>query len=191
MHSDSNPIPGFRAIYWSDFTIRRSFNAVFFLLFVCGGVIWATQPQPNALPSNDPVFDAAVRKWVPRAALAASAISGLIFARRYLLVRKILGEGTRIRGTVEDLIVYGWRSESASGRPGTANNQHAYWAVIRYAVHGVEKKIKFKLLHSGYTYGMKKGGETDLMVLDSAPQEPLLCAVYLGSVSARPMKWLW
>ena len=35
-------------------------------------------------------------------------------------------------------------------------------------------------LNSGFTFGLAEGGHTELAVLDSAPNDPLVRAVYLG-----------
>ena len=37
-----------------------------------------------------------------------------------------------------------------------------------------------RLPNSGFTFGLVKGGQTDLMVLEWSPDRPLIRAIYLG-----------
>ncbi len=55
-----------------------------------------------------------------------------------------------------------------------------YWATLRYLWDGEERTVNVKLPNSGFTFGLVKGHETDLIVLRSLPHKPLIRAVYLG-----------
>ena len=43
---------------------------------------------------------------------------------------------------------------------------------------GMEQKVCLRLPHSPGTYGIKAGGEVELLALEWAPQKPLIRAVY-------------
>ena len=63
----------------------------------------------------------------------------------------------------------------------------SYYATIRYTIRGTERTLRQKLFHAGDTYGLEKGGEVELMLLDSPPGKPLIRAVFLTQLKGR--KW--
>src|SRR5262249_54292925 len=125
----------------------------------------------------------AANRWAPVGGGALSALGAAVFAYRYLRVKKILTEGITVKGLVADLkVVTSTESNSTSTSTSTLKRakRYAYFATLRYAVHGVEQEVCLRLPNSGFTYGLVKGQETDLMVLEWAPKRPLIRSVYLG-----------
>jgi len=174
--------PTLQTLYWNDVIIHRACKTILFAIVVAIGFVWVRQPMPNADPTLDFTFEKSVEKWAPPIALGVAAIAALVAVRRYFVVTRILRQGAIVKGLVQDLIVHSWRERSSSSKAVVANNRHAYYAVIAYAVHGVDKTIRLKLPNSGTTFGLVKGRETDLSVLDWAPGKPLIRAVYLGRI---------
>jgi len=178
MNSVPQSIPGFRSLYWADFTIRRAINAMIMGVVLAAGIWWMIQPVPNALPVAEPPPEVVYGPWVCAGGLVFSALAGIVLIRRYLLVKEILNHGTAVKGTVEDIDIYvTTRRDSNSSQTSTTRS---YYVTLRYDVRGFDQKISIKLLHSPSTYGIRKDGEVDLLVLDSAPHKPLIRAVYLG-----------
>lgn len=107
-----------------------------------------------------------------------AVLAVIVLAWRYRTVKKILTNGSIITGTVEDLEVYSHRtnSDSSTSRP---SYSRSYYATVRYAIHGTEKTVCLKIPNSGYTFGLVKGRETELIVLDELPNKPLIRSVYL------------
>lgn len=178
MNSAPQSIPGFRSLYWADFAIRRAVNAMVAGVILAAGIWWVAQPVPNALPAAEPSPEVVYGPWVCAGGLVFSALAGIVLIRRYLLVKEILSHGTVVKGAVEDIDYYvTTRRNSNSSQTTTTRSYHV---TLRYDVRGFDQKIRIKLLHSPSTYGIKKDGEVDLLVLDSAPHKPLIRAVYLG-----------
>lgn len=182
MNSTPPSIPGFKSLYWQDATIRRSANAFVFGLIVAAGVQWATQPVETGLPPIDNSADLVIAKWATVGGLVLSAVGGIILLWRYLWVKKVFTHGANIKGMVENIEVRSWSEESSSTTTSKSVTRYSYYATLRYDMHGRERKVRLKLPNSGFTYGIVKGKETDLVVLDSAPDKPLIRAVYLGRV---------
>jgi hypothetical protein len=180
-----NPMPSFRWIYWADFTIRRAIHATVLGLMLAAGMWWLTRPMPNAPPLAEPSFEAMYGPWVSLGGLLLAAVGGAVLLWRYLLVKRIITQGISVKGTVDEVDIYDTNSRSDSSRIRTTPT-YAYYVGIRYAVHGVEHRVRFKLLHSPSTYGMKKDGDVDLVVVDSMPRKPLIRAVYLEPPRHRP-----
>lgn len=181
MNSVPQPMPGFRSLYWADFTIRRAINAMMTGVILAAGIWWMIQPVPNALPVAEPPPEVVYGPWVCVGGLVFSALAGIVLIRRYLLLKEILNHGTAVKGTVEDIDYYvTTHRDSNSSRTSTTRS---YYVTLRYDVRGFDQTIRIRLLHSPSTYGMKKDGEVDLLVLDSAPNKPLIRSVYLGRTS--------
>lgn len=192
--TSSDSVPPLRTLFWNDFIFHRAAHTVFFSLVVAIGFVWIRQPVPNADPALalDFTFEKSVEKWAPPIACGVAALAALVAAWRYQVVMRIFRKGMVVRGVVQDLIVYAWRSESSSTTTNRfRNNRHAYWAVIAYDVHGVEKTKKIKLPNSGATFGLVKGQPTELSVLPWAPNQPLLRAVYLATKFPTPKIFFW
>ena len=171
-------IPGFQSLYRSDLILQRVAKAGVFALIVAAGVRWAAPVAPHPDPAVDLSVDIAIGQWVPVGALVVAVLATLIFFWRYLRLKKILGEGIVVQAMVEDLIVHAWKEGNSSGSRVIANNRHSYYAVLRYAVHGVDYKVCLKMPNSGTTYGIVKGNETEISVLSWKPKKPLLRAIY-------------
>lgn len=110
--------------------------------------------------------------------LALTALGAVFLARRYLLVTKTLREGMIVKAHIEDLDAVAVGSTSGTNIKPTL--KHAHYATFRYTFLGEERKVRMKLPNSGFTFGLAEGGHTELDVLDSAPNDPLVRAVYLG-----------
>ena len=182
MNSTPPTIPGIKSLYWNDAAIRRSVNAFVFGLIVAAGMKWASQPVDTGLPPIDNSADLEFAKWVIVGGLVLSAVGGIILLWRYLWVRKVFTHGTTIKGMVEDIDVQSWSESSNSTTTSKSVTRYSYYAILRYDMHGKERKVRLKLPNSGFTYGIAKGKETDLVVLDAAPDKPLVRAVYMGRV---------
>lgn len=189
MKSHSPPTPSLDSLYWNDPVFGLGLKACGFGLVVAAGFWWLGQPMPNAQPLADSSFEASMSAKVPPIALVVAGLALLVAAWRFLLVRKIFTEGEIILGTVEELKTDIWRSsanvDQSHGSKSTTRRSH--YATIRYTIRGIERTKKWKLFHSGDTYGLKKGGQAELMVLDSSPNKPLIRAVYLTQFPRR--KW--
>lgn len=180
MNSTPQPLPGLGSLYRSDFTIKRAMHALAFGLLVAVGVQWASQPVAPANPPVEQMFEPAEVNMISAGGLVLSALGLIVLVWRYLRVKKILGQGAVIKGVVEDIEVFSQETGSDTQPIGKRARTYSYHATLRYTVNGVEKKVRLKLPNSGFTYGMAKGHETDLSVLESAPGKPLIRAVYLG-----------
>jgi hypothetical protein len=165
-------------LYQRDLIFKRAAFAGFFGVVVAVGMQWAAHGITLAPDAEE--FETAFIKWVTVAGIVLAILAGLVAIRRYLWVRKVLTRGVLVTGTVVKLESHdvGGRKD-AFGRP-IAN--YAYYTTLRYEMHGRERNASLKLPNSGYTYHLVKGGETELMVLDSAPDRPLIRALYLGKV---------
>lgn len=171
------PLPNFRTLYWADYTIRRSIMATVMGLFLAAGIWWASRPMPNAVPLDEPSFETMYAPYVIAGGGVLAVIGALIFFQRYALVRKILSEGNSIQGTAFEVDIFETNQNSHSSTNRFAKT-YAYYTSIRYELHGVERKARFKLLHSPSTFGIRKDGAVELLVLDQAPKKPLIRAVY-------------
>lgn len=181
--SSSSPpkLPSLPALYWCDFTIRRAIRALVFGLLIAIAIPWVTKPIPGT-PPTEPTFEVIAAPWLSRGGWALAALSAAILLWRYQRVRTILGQGARIKGVIDELDVYSRTNENASSTttPFRTPKIHSYYVTIRYPAGGREQKVRLKLPNSGFTFGLAKGGEVDLMVLESAPDKPLIRPVYLG-----------
>lgn len=148
-------------------------------LILAAGIWWVTQPVSTAVPPVEPPIEVIYGPWVCVGGVVFAALAGLVLMRRYLLVKEILCHGATIKGTVEEMDIYDTNMHSNTNRIQTTPT-YAYYVSIRYDVRGFDRKVRFKLFHSPSTYGITKGGEVDLLVLDSAPHKPLIRVVYLG-----------
>lgn len=146
---------------------------------VAGGIWWAFQPASPMVAAEDAAFDAGFARYAMAGGAALALAAGLILIRRYFLVKKILEHGILIKATVEEVDVFDTNSHGDSSRIHTTPT-YAYYTTLRYSMHGIDRKVRFKLLHSPSTFGLKQGGEADLLVLDAAPGKPLIRSVYLG-----------
>lgn len=178
MNSAPMPVPGFRTLYWQDFTIRRAFNGMIGGLILAAGIWWMIQPVPNALPQAEPPPEVVYGPWVCVGGIVFSVLAGLVLIRRYQFVKEILTHGITVKGTVEDVDVYVATHRTTGSS--TTTTTRSYHVTLRYEVQGLERKLRVKLFHSPGTYGLKKEGEVDLIVLESAAHKPLIRAVYLG-----------
>ena len=180
MPTPPSPTPGLQSLYWRDFTIRRALRSMVMGLVFAAGIWWVTQPVPNALPSAQAPFEVTYGPWVSLGGVVVSILAGIVFLRRYQLVKAILGRGENIKGQVVKLDVYETTNHSDSDTMKTTTSR-AYYVTLRYFVRGADRQVRIKLFHSPFTYGLRQGGEVDLIVLDSALQKPLIRTVYVGN----------
>jgi len=178
--SDSRPVPSLKSLYQQDFIFGRAVKVGVFLVIVAAGVRWATEPSRAPQTPVDLSMDKALGDWVPLIALTLAALGPVVAVSRYRWVKKVFTEGITVKATVEDLEVYSWRPDSSGSTSIKKASRHAYYAKLRYAVLGVERTIERKIPNSGYTFGLVKGRETELVVLESSPDRPLIRSVYLG-----------
>jgi hypothetical protein len=174
-------IPGLSTLYARDFTIKNAINKGGFMLLAAAGFRWFA-PSGTPPPGVDLSFEIAMAKWVPVGALILAAIALIVLVWRYLWIKKVLSQGDTIRGSVEDVDVYSREASHSDTTPAFQRSYiRSYYAIIRYTVQGVERKVRLKLPNSPSVYKIFKGKETELIVLDSAPGKPLIRSVYLGA----------
>lgn len=183
---DSTPasLPDFASLYRNDVVIGKAAKVAVFGVIVAAGMYWVSQPVPGPPPPIDNSFDIALAKLGSLGGLAMSGVALLLLIFRWTRVRRILSEGTLIKGLVEDLDVVETTSTSNSVS-GTRHTRRSYYAILRYTALQEERTVRLKLPNSGFTYGLVKGQETDLMVHDSTPNHPLICSIYLNRPSGR------
>lgn len=128
--------------------------------------------------------------WGCLGGVVLAAVAGLILLQRYLRVKEILRHGATIRGTVEKADRFDTNMHSTTTRIQTTPT-YVYYVTIRYAVHGIERKIRLRLPYSPSSYGLKEGGTVDLLALESAPHRPLIREVYLGNVGPKKSPWFF
>jgi hypothetical protein len=175
-------VPGLLSLQANDLFFKRAMNICGFGVIVAVGFWWFGRPMPGVPPSVDLSFEIEMARVIPPIALGVSLVSLLLAAVRYLRVRKVFTEGVVVRGVVEELKTDTWQTSAnmdQSYRKKTST-QRSYYATIRYAVRGPEQKVRLKLPSAGFTFGLQKDGEVELMVLESQPEKPLIRAVYLG-----------
>lgn len=174
-------MPGLLALYRSDLVIRRGLHLVAAGIIGAAGVVWATQPSLSPPPGVDLSFERAAHQWAPVVGAVLAGIGLLVVAWRYLFIRRILTRGITVKGLVVDLEVVSTTVGNSSNSPAMRRpKRHAYFATIRYAVHGIECEVCLRMPNSGFVFGLVKGRETDLLVLDWKPGQPLIRSVYLG-----------
>jgi hypothetical protein len=166
--------------------IHKAANVVVFGVIVALGMYWVSQPVAPEPPPIDNSFDIEVAKVASLGGLAMSGVALLLLIFRWLRVRKILSEGTLIKGLVEDLHVVETSSTRSDSVSRTRYTRRSCYAVLRYVALQEERTVRLKLPNSGFVYGLVKGQETDLMVHDSTPKQPLICSIYLKRPSGRP-----
>ncbi len=193
MNSAPNPLPGLQSLYWMDFTIQRAVLPGALGLMLAAGMWWMTRPIPNAGPQGEVTPEVEYAPWVAAAGLALTAVAWGVLARRYVLVRKILSQGTPIKGTAVVVDRYDMNSHSDSDTaPMQFTPTYVYYVTLRYVVEGVERKVRLRLPYSPGTYGIKEEGEVELLVLAEAPRKPLIRAVYLGGIGpSRRRRFFW
>jgi hypothetical protein len=176
MNSAFPSTPSLASLYARDRAFGRAARATIFGLIVAIGMKWASQGITYA--PDAPEFEKAFAVWAQVVGLGVSALGAIFLVRRHLWVKKVFTRGIAVKGTVENLENHdiGGRKDS-SGKP-VANR--IYYATVRYEMHGRDRQVSLRLPNSGFVFGLKKGDQTDLMVHDSAPEKPLIRAVYLG-----------
>lgn len=172
-------LPSLTTLYWNDRAFGRWAKVFCFSLFVAAGMYWVTRPVPNAIVTENTAFDAEVGKMVPPIAIAVAGGALALLILRYLVVKKTFTQGATIKGLVEDIEVYS-RERDTDRNPGQGRSYvRTYWATLVYTFGGKERRVKLKLSNSGFVFGLAKGQETDLVVLESRPDKPLIRSVYL------------
>lgn len=180
MTASATYLPGLFSLYRNDLTIHRAANAAVFGLVVILGIWWASQPVGPVDPAAPPPMGAEEVPWIMGFGGVLSAVGFIVLMWRWLRVMKIFRHGAVIKGLVEDLEVSTWTTDSDSNISTKPTTRRSYYITLRYTAAGAERKVRLKLPNSGFTYGLVKGKETDLSVLESAPEKPLIRAIYLG-----------
>lgn len=180
MNNTPPSVPGLVSLYWHDLIIRRAADVAGFGVLVAVGMYWVSQPVSAPPPPIDNSFDVALAKLASLGGIVMSGLALLILFWRWMRVRRILTEGTVIKGLVEDIdvVVTTWTNRDSHSL--TRRTRSSYYAILRYTAQGEERKVRLKMPNSGFVYGLAKGQETDLMVHDSMPDKPLICSIYLG-----------
>lgn len=179
MNPPSPALPSLWSLRARDTIIRRTQNMTIFGILAAVGIQWANQPVPGQPPSA--VSLEASTAWLASlGGLVFSAICAFFMIRRYLLVKKILSQGTVIKGMLDDISVHATETNSNDENRTKANYRHSYHAHISYHFLGEDRKVRVKLPFSGFVLGLKKGQETELVVLESLPKRPLIRSVYVG-----------
>ncbi len=194
MLSVPHAVPGLKSLYGRDLIIKRAVNTVGFMLFAAWGIRWATEPARTGktLPDIDVSFEIVAGKWGPIGALVLAAVAALVVGWRLAWVRKVLTQGSVVKAVVEDLEVTEVNKDFYEYRGGRPAPWRFYWATVRYAVHGVERTVRVKMPNAGFVFGLQKGEETEVVVLDQAPGRPLIRAIYLGEPLYKPRrKFFW
>ncbi len=176
--NSASSFPSLKKLYWHDHTIRRAANACGFGLMMLAGVWWISRGPANPLSPEDAAFDAAMADWVFVGGVVMIVLGGVVLAWRHRWVKQVLSRGTRVKGMVDDLTTY--TRETTDKTSGQRSRTHSHYAHLRYNLQGAERRVRLRLPGSGFTYNLVKGGETDLMVLESAPDKPLIRSVYCG-----------
>ncbi len=191
MKSTTDTLPSVWKIFWRDATMQLALKLAGFCLVGAFGMHVISQPGPyDALPAEphaaSPVgatialpMDDTIPKRVIAVALLGAAISAFFLVRRYLQVRTTLRDGSIIKATVEDIAVHTHTTSSNSKTSSKPTKSYSYYATLRYALNGVDRTVELKLPSSGSTFGIHKGHEVELSVLESRPDKPLIRSVYL------------
>lgn len=177
MNAGSPSVPSFKMLHRHDRLFGGAVRKGAFGLVVAAGTRWVSNgvvPGPNT-----PAFEIeAFQLWVPVGALVVATVCATIAVWRYLWVMKVFTKGATIVAKVEDLQVHDANTRlDPQGRNITTNIYHA---VLQYEMHGKERKVRMRLPGSGFSYGLVKGRETEIQVLDEAPENPLIRNVCFG-----------
>lgn len=181
MNSNPQSIPNLLSLYHRDLIMNLAARTIGFSLFAAAGVWWATQPVPSVVKVENSPLELWVAEWGPLVAIGVAALALVVLVRRYLWVKQVLSHGITLKGTVEEVDVYARESSSSDTTPAFRRPvTRTYYAIIRYTWQGVDKKVRIKLPNAPSVYQAFKGHEIDLILLDSAPDKPLIRVVYLG-----------
>ena len=178
MATPLRPMPGLQTLYRNDRIFSKSAFTAFFGIVIAVGIKWATVPKTD--PKAEPTFEQMAMPWIVAGGLTMTAVALMILIWRYLRLKKIITEGTIIKGAVDDIEHYAFNTSSENASLSQQTYRHTYWAIVRYTAQGAERIVKVKLPGSGFSSGLAKGHETDLIVHDSLPMKPLIKSVYLG-----------
>lgn len=180
MNSTPPALPGLRLLYQRDITIERAINTIVAAFIGAAGILWATQPSQSPPPGVDLSFELMMNQWAPLGGAVVAALGGIVLWRRHGLVKRILTQGTTLKATVADLEISTHTLPSDTASPMRRPTQRAYYATLHYSVNGMDQTVCLRLPHAGFVYGLVKGQQTDVMVLEWMPRKPLIRSVYLG-----------
>ena len=174
-------MPNLKSLYYRDFTIQRAIKTIGFTLFAAAGIKWATQPVESVVKVDHSPLEDWIAQWWPAVALCIAALATLVLVRRYQWIKRVLSSGIKIKGCLEDTDVYTRENSHSDNAPAFQRSYtRTYYVTITYEWKGVEKRIRRRLPNSPSTYQITKDIGVDLIILDSAPDRPLIGAVYLG-----------
>lgn len=183
MNSAANTFPGFWALYRIEPLVRGAFTTMMLGLMLAAGIWWVIQPQPNAVPQTEPSFEVLYAPWISAGGGVLAALAASVLVWRTLWVKNVICHGSEVRGIVERTDHHDTNMHSSTDSVTSTirtKPTYVYYVTVRYDVRGDEQTVRIKLPDSPFTYGIRKGEEVDLLVLESAPHKPLIRAVYLG-----------
>lgn len=176
-------IPSLSSLYYIDSIIGRAAFTVGFSLMAAAGIYWVSQPVPSAVKVENSPLEVWVMQWGPAVALGVAVLALLIVVRRHAWLKNILTNGTPIKGTVEEVTIYEREANRSDTSPAFGGAKiRSYYAIITYTWQEAQHQVRFKLPFSPSTYQITKGGEVDLLILESTPKKPVISKVYLGNV---------
>jgi hypothetical protein len=192
MKSTPHPFPGLRTLYRVESMIQRSVTVMILGLMLAGGIWWVVRPFPNAPTPAYPSMTVQYAPWISAAGVTLAALAGLVVLGRYLLVKKIFSHGDVIKGTAVEVDRHdtNMHSDTRTGSMRTTPT-YVHYVTLNYDVHGDDYTVRQKLPHTPSTYGIKKGGEVALLVLEAMPRKPLIREVYLGSAGGKSSFLFW
>jgi hypothetical protein len=108
--------------------------------------------------------------------------AAVVMAMRYQSIRRIFLHGTAVMGLVEDLEQHKFESAKSTSTSNQKSTWYSHHAVLRYTAAGAEREVRLRLPNSGFVFGLVNGMETDLLVLESAPDKPVIRSVYINNL---------
>jgi hypothetical protein len=184
-------LPSLKDLYYIDSTIGRAGFTTLFALVAAAGIYWVAQPVPSAVKVELSPLEEWVMQWGPAVALGVAALALFILVRRHAWLKNILTHGTPIKGTVEEVTTYEREAPKSKNAPAFGGAKiRTYYTAIRYTWQGQENQVRFKLPFSPGTYQITKGGEVDLLILESNPRKPVIRKVYLNNIAPGRRSWL-
>jgi hypothetical protein len=190
MNTNLSTLPGIRTLYYSDRVFSRALRTCGFCMFAAFMIRWATQPVPSAVDIEKSPLEIWLAAFGPAVALVVAVLALIISVRRYHWVRKVLSQGTIIQGTVMELDIYEREASHSGTTPAFQRSTiRTYYATLRYHWQGITHQVRHSLPYSASTYKIFKGKETDLILLDAAPEKPLIHALYLEEFAPRKRPW--
>ncbi len=174
-------LPGLVKLFWNDHIIGWSARATTVGMLVAVGVWWVSQDL-GAAPPLGATPEAEWSGVVVFGALGFAAFAATVLFLRFQSIRKILREGTVIKGKIEGLTAFARETDRDTHTTGKRHYSYTHYADVAYTFEGKNYQVRLRLPNSGFTFDLANGQSTDLSVLASSPNKPFLRAVYLGRI---------